>query len=77
MAIYCEAYGSFCEASEKIATQGFLLKSGERVVPNPFVAVRDTAVRTMLDLAPELGLSPSVSHMTWPAKEARPATKDA
>lgn len=67
--IYCQAYGSYYEANEKITATGPLKMSGDRIITDHFVAIRDTAAKTMLDLGPDLGLSPGTGRMSWPAAE--------
>jgi P27 family predicted phage terminase small subunit len=60
VALYCESYGSFREAVEKLASMGSLVKDkNDRVVPNPYVDIRDTAMRQMTDIGERLGLMPS------------------
>ena len=75
VAIYCQAFGSYCEANEKINAMGPLSKSGDRIITNPYVAIRDTAAKTMLGLSPELGLSAGTGRMTWPQAEHPIETK--
>ena len=62
VALYCESYGNFREAVEKLASMGALVKDkNDRVVPNPYVDIRDTAMRQMTDIGERLGLTPSAS----------------
>jgi|ERR1700674_2497017 len=59
VAIFCQAYADYCEASENINDIGLVIKSGSRSIANPCVAIRDKAAKTMVDLGFNLGLSPS------------------
>ena len=68
--LYCQAYRSLCETSEHINRFGFYVREGDRVVPNPRLAERDGATRTMIDLAKALGISPDIGRVTWPDMQA-------
>lgn len=75
--MYCQAYASYIEACEKVNAQGPLQKDKQdRVFANPYVAARDQASKTMLELASELGIAPGSGSMLWPtAVEARQAMR--
>ena len=69
VAIYCQAYSSFCEANENINAIGLVNEIGNRIIANPYVAIRATAAKTMLELAPDLGLSAGSPRMSWPTDD--------
>jgi P27 family predicted phage terminase small subunit len=67
---YCQAYADFREASEKIASLGLVVREpvggrsdAFRVIQNPYVAVREAALRQMTELAKVLGIRPDAA--TW------------
>jgi phage terminase small subunit len=55
-AAYCVAYGEFVDANEKISKTSTVLTRDGKLIPNPFVAVRDRAFETMLAMRQELGI---------------------
>ena len=56
VAMYCQAYSDYREANNYIADRGAIVKDDTcRVFTNPFVPVRDAAVRQMTDLGKTLG----------------------
>ena len=65
--VYCQAYVGFCEAQEWINAAGAQATDGSKALANLY-AIRDRSAKTMLKLAPELGLSPDVGKVIWPAK---------
>ena len=67
-AIYCVAFASFVDALENINSTGTVVKSGEKTITNPYVAVRDRNAKLMLKLAWELGLAPGSGSISWPTR---------
>jgi len=65
VALYCQAYSDFLEACDQISQRGLIVKDkNDRVVPNPFVEIRDTAMRQIIDIGKTIGLSPDCS-VSW------------
>jgi P27 family predicted phage terminase small subunit len=59
VAMYCQAYADFREACDHIGRAGAIVKGpDDRVMPNPYVSIRDAAMRQMTELGKLLGLSP-------------------
>jgi P27 family predicted phage terminase small subunit len=60
LAAYCQAYGRWREAEEKLNTSGLLIKtSAGNVVHNPLVGVANTALKMMHKYLTEFGMTPS------------------
>jgi len=65
VAMYCQAYADLRDSCDHIARSGSVVKDkNDRVVSNPFVEIRDTAMRQMIDIGKTLGLSPDCS-VSW------------
>lgn len=88
VAAYCQSYAEFSKAIEHIATAGPVIKHEEKfydregkvvrveetAVENPFVPVRDTALRQMMELGKLLGLRPD--SPSWPLPDPVDAAGD-
>lgn len=61
LAAYCSCYALWADAEAKIQKSGVLLKDkdAEKVYVNPYVHVRNNALRQMHAFASELGMSPA------------------
>lgn len=58
VATYCQAYGDFRKAIEKLESMGEFIKVNEKILPNPYVSIRENAVSQMTSLGKLLGLQP-------------------
>lgn len=59
VASYCQAYDDWREAVEKVSSMGGVVKDqNNRVVANPYVAIRDNAVRKLTEIGRALGIKP-------------------
>ena len=59
LALYCEAYASWREASEKVLSTTSVARDGRGgIIVNPWVTVRDTAATRMEQYGRALGLAP-------------------
>ena len=76
LAAYCQAYGRWVVAEQKLSemaerdpiTAGLMIKtSNGNVVQNPLVGAANRAMREMVRIAVEFGMTPS-SRMNMPAK---------
>jgi P27 family predicted phage terminase small subunit len=79
VAMYCQAFSDFREACNYIGVKGVIVKDDEgRVLTNPYVAVRDAAVKQMTITGKALGLSPDSFQVPWDdyAPTARTFTHD-
>jgi P27 family predicted phage terminase small subunit len=79
VAMYCQAFSDFREACNYIGVKGVIVKDDEgRVLTNPYVAVRDAAVKQMTITGKALGLSPDSFQVSWDdyAPTARNLTHD-
>jgi P27 family predicted phage terminase small subunit len=66
VAMYCQAFSDFREACNYIGVKGVIVKDDEgRVLTNPYVAVRDAAVKQMTITGKALGLSPDSFQVSW------------
>jgi P27 family predicted phage terminase small subunit len=60
LAVYCEAWGEFAEASARVAEIGLLTKdSAGRVAVNPLMKVRNRAAERVMQIAAQFGFSAS------------------
>lgn len=58
LAVYCEAYADWTEASERVATGGRLVKDARgKVTPSPWLTIRDHAAIVMERLGATLNLA--------------------
>lgn len=72
LAVYCEAAADWREASEKVTAGGRLVKDKKgKVMPSPWLAIRDHAAIVMERLATSLGLglSPDILKAEHPERE--------
>jgi P27 family predicted phage terminase small subunit len=59
VAMYCQAYSDFREACAYIGVKGAIVKDDSgKVFTNPYVPVRDAAVKQMVLIGSKLGLGP-------------------
>jgi P27 family predicted phage terminase small subunit len=68
LAAYCQAYGRWVQAEKVIAamaerdelTKGLMIKSAKgNPIPNPLVGIANVALRDMVRIAAEFGMTPS------------------
>jgi len=73
LALYCEAYAEYMEASEHIRQHGLLLKSPMGYpIQSPYLAIRNKAAEQMRAYILEFGMTPaSRSRVHVPAPEQR------
>src|SRR5262249_28165387 len=63
LALYCAAWAQFRDAEERLNTMGVVLKDGmNRIVENPYVKIRETAVETLHTLGESLGIRPDIDR---------------
>jgi P27 family predicted phage terminase small subunit len=68
LAAYCEAYGRWQQAEKLVQEKGLLVKTKNgNVIQSPAVGVANVAMRDMLKLLKEFGMTP-VSRSRLPAK---------
>ena len=64
---YCEAWGTMIEAGAKLKTTGLVIKTHHgNYIPNPYLGVRNTALKLVAVCSDKLGMSPkarSHAHM--------------
>lgn len=71
LAVYCEAYSDWREASEKVTSGGRLVKNAKgKVMPSPWLAIRDHAALVMERLGATLMISMSADVL-----QARPGNE--
>jgi P27 family predicted phage terminase small subunit len=58
LAVYCEAFATWHEATRRIQEHGHLARIGKSVFPSPWLGIRDRAVIQITRLATRLGFSP-------------------
>jgi P27 family predicted phage terminase small subunit len=80
VAMYCQAYSDFREACAYIGVKGAIVKDDSgKVFTNPYVPVRDAAVKQMVLIGSKLGLGPDDNfQVSWDdyAPTARSLTHD-
>lgn len=59
LVLYCEAWGRWCNAREKVNEKGEVLKGRTGFYQNPHLAVMNKAGETVAKLAAALGLDPT------------------
>lgn len=60
LASYCQAYGRWVAAEEKIEQSGVLVKSKTGVpIQNPYLSIANRAMEQMTSIGSEFGLTPS------------------
>jgi P27 family predicted phage terminase small subunit len=61
LAIYCEAHATYLRAHAIIEEKREIVKSPKSGYPvaNPYVAIRNTAAKTMMDIMSEFGMGPA------------------
>jgi phage terminase small subunit len=68
--IYCGAWASYCAANDSIIKHGELDADGK--VRTDVLRLRDKALRTMQELACDLGIAPGAPRIVWsPAPGSR------
>lgn len=70
LASYCQAYAEWKDAIAQIAATGGPVVKGAigSPIPNPYVAIKNNAAKTMLQALAQLGLSPAArSRMEIPS----------
>ncbi len=73
-AAYCQSYGRWAEAESQVAALGLVVKSANGFpIANPYLAVANSALKTLHVFAAELGLTPSSRSRV---KKESPAAKD-
>jgi len=70
MAMYCAAYGRWCEAEIEVAKQGVIVKSPNGYpIQNPYLAVANKAIDQMIRLSAGFGMTPAeLSRVTIKAE---------
>lgn len=59
-AAYCDAFGRWHEANEKLRASALILKTVDgNLIQNPYVAIANRAIDQMIKIAAEFGLTPS------------------
>jgi len=60
LAAYCQLYSRWRKAEEELAGSGFLIKTTSgNVIQNPLVGIANTALREMMKVLVEFGMTPS------------------
>lgn len=59
LAAYCVSYSRWVQAEEAIKSQALMVKNGEAIGPNPFIAIANRAMEQMMRAAAEFGMTPS------------------
>ena len=59
LAVYCDAYASWREATMRIGSTGHLIKTKTGIAITPWLAIRDHASATMADTGKTLGFDPT------------------
>jgi P27 family predicted phage terminase small subunit len=58
LAVFCEAFATWHEATLRIRAHGHLARVGKSVFQSPWIGIRDGAAAQMRDLATRLGFAP-------------------
>ncbi len=56
---YCQAYARWKEAEQEVTKLGMVYRDGDRVRPNPYIAIARAAFAEVKSLAAEFGLTPA------------------
>lgn len=74
LAIYCQAYSTWVEATERIKKTGMIVKAPSGYpIQNPYLAIANKAIDQMKSLLAEFGMTPSSrSRVIVPKKKRKP-----
>ncbi|MES2789973.1 MAG: phage terminase small subunit P27 family [Planctomycetota bacterium] len=70
---YCQSYGQFFDAQQKLNTQELTIFSCGQILPNPLIAIVRNAQKSMMTAANQLGLTPSARSRIHIEKVERPS----
>ena len=56
---YCQAYARWKEAEQEASKLGMVYRDGDRIRPNPYIAISRAAFAEVKSLAAEFGLTPA------------------
>ena len=56
---YCQAYARWKEAEQEVSKLGMVYRDGDRIRPNPYIAISRAAFAEVKSLAAEFGLPPA------------------
>jgi P27 family predicted phage terminase small subunit len=72
LSIYCQAYGRWVQAEQKLAQYGLLIKTGnDQPQLSPYLSIANRAMEQMKALLAEFGMTPSSrSRLVVPPQEA-------
>ena len=56
---YCQAYARWKEAEQEVSKLGMVYRDGDRIRPNPYIAISRAAFAEVKSLAAEFGLTPA------------------
>lgn len=56
---YCQAYARWRAAEEEVSKLGMVYRDGDRIRPNPYIAIARAAFAEVKSLAAEFGLTPA------------------
>lgn len=60
LAMYCQAWGRWVEAEEKLEKHGSIMKTKNgNLIQNPYLAVANRAMKQLKEMAAEFGMTPS------------------
>lgn len=60
LAAYCQAYGRWVEAEEKVSERGFVVKTvSGNIIQNPYLAIANKSMDHMYKFLTEFGMTPS------------------
>jgi len=77
LAVYCEAYGRWREASAELKTQTYIIQTTNgNWIQNPLVGLVNKAEQQMLKAAEQLGMSPSARSRIRIPDQAVPSLED-
>lgn len=71
---YCQAYARWKEAEQEVTKLGMVYRDGDRVRPNPYIAIARAAFAEVKLLAAEFGLTPAnrTAIIAWRADREKP-----
>lgn len=72
---YCQAYARWKEAEQEVTKLGMVYRDGDRVRPNPYIAIARAAFAEVKSLAAEFGLTPRQPHRDHRGRAVRGKTK--
>ncbi|MBO7963942.1 phage terminase small subunit P27 family, partial [Pseudomonas aeruginosa] len=73
LASYCQAWGRWVDAEEKLAVSGPVLKGDHGLYQNPYLHVANKAMEQLYKFLIEFGLSPAARSRVQAPREARAA----